>query len=166
LKEKSLHDELKQWLIDLGKSVKDKRGNPYYSETWSGDSKSVDLRVGRKHDTDRPDVIWKYKGEKGIFQIAFQETWREIAGEICLASMVEDCSKIFIITYVPRDVPPEAEPLYKNRWTNFVSMVGEKVGLKYGATLIFISYNQYEHKEIEAVKSLILARLKDDDWVW
>jgi hypothetical protein len=127
---KSLHDELKQWLIELGKTVKDKRENPYYSETWTGDSKSVDLRVGRKHDTDRPDVIWKSKGDKCIFQIAFQESWREIAGEICLASMVEDCSKVFIITYVEGDVHPEVESAWRNRWANFVSMVGEYVGLK------------------------------------
>jgi len=160
------HDEIKQWLIDLGKSVKDKKGNPYYSEVWSGDSKSLDIRIRKKHAEYNPDVIWKHRGEKCIFEIAFTEDWRAIAGEICLASMVEDCTKIFIITYVPGSLVSGSEDIYESRWGNFISMVGEKVDLRYGADAIFIPFDLYDGNKIDEIKMLILTRLKDRNWVW
>jgi len=138
------HNELKQWLIDLGKSVKDKRGNPYYTDVWSGDSQSLDIRVGSKHAECNPDVIWKYRSGKCIFEIAFTEDWRAIAGEICLAGMVEDCTKIFIITYTPGDLVSGAEDIYRNRYEDFVSIVGGKVGFEYGASVLFISFDVYD----------------------
>ena len=156
----SLHEELKKWLIDLGKNVKYKRGKPYYS-AWSGDSKPLDIRIGKKHDTYQPDVVWKHRNEICVFEIAFTEAWREIAGEICLASMVEDCVKIFIITYLPEG----DASIYEHRWKEFVSMVGEKVRLKYGAEVVFIPYNLYAENKIDDIKQLVLARLKERNWV-
>lgn len=156
----SLHEELKNWLIDLGRNMKDKRGKSYYL-TWSGDSKPLVIRLGKKHDAYQPDVVWKHRDEICAFEIAFTETWREIAGEICLASMVEDCVKIFIITY-----PPEGDAsIYEYRWKNFVSMVGKKVGLKYGADVVFIPYDSYKENKIDKIKQLVLDKLKERNWV-
>jgi hypothetical protein len=160
------HDELKQWLIDLGKGVMDKKDNQYYSEVWSGDSKSLDIRIRKKHTEYNPDVIWKYRGGKCIFEIAFTEDWRAIAGEICLASMVEDCTKVYILTYIPRGLVSGGDSNYENRWTNFVSMVGEKVGLKWGASALFIPFDVYDKNKINEAKTLILSKLKEDGWVW
>lgn len=162
MSEKSLHEQLKNWLINLGKSMKTKRGKPYYSKVWSGDSESVVIRFGQRHDVCQPDVVWKHRNEKCIFEIAFTEEWREIAGEIALASMVEDCVKVFIITYLPEG----ATSIYEHRWKQFVRMVGEKVGLKYGAQLVFIPYNLYTENKIGEIKILMLATLKDRNWVW
>lgn len=156
----SLHEELKNWLIDLGRNVKDKRGKPYYS-TWTGDSKQLVVRMGKKHDTYQPDVVWKHRDEICVFEIAFTETWREVAGEVCLASMVEDCVKIFVITYLPEG----DASIYEHRWKEFVSMVGEKVGLKYSAEALFIPYDFHEENKIDEVKQLVLARLKERNWV-
>ena len=159
--DKSLHEQLKYWLISLGKSLKNKRGKPYY-KAWSGDSKSLIIRFGKRHDSYYPDVAWKHRDEICAFEIAFTEGWREIAGEICLASMVEDCVKIFITTYLPEG----DASFYERRWKEYVSMIGEKVGLKYGAEVLFIPYDIYKENKIDDIKKVILARLEDRKWVW
>lgn len=47
----------------------------------------------------------------------------------------------------------------------YVSMIGEKVGLKYGAEAVFIPYNLYEENKVDEIKQLLLARLKERNWV-
>ena len=90
LSEPSLHDGLKYWLIELGKSLG-------YAKSYSGDSKPLVIQEGKWHDIYQADVIWAYKGGICVFVIALNEDWRAIVGEICLASMVEDCTKIFVV---------------------------------------------------------------------
>jgi len=147
----SLHEELKSWLIEIGKSSD-------YLKSYSGDSKWLNIQFGKWQDVYQPDVIWKYRGGICVFEIAFTEGWREVAGEICLASMVEDCTQIFIISQSSEN--PEATEIYENRWKKYVSMIGKKVGLKYGAELTFILYTIWKEERVEEIKKVILNRLK------
>jgi len=152
-----LHEQLKNWLIDLGKSVKDKRGADYYSKVWTGDSESLTIQLGNWRDSYSPDVVWKRKDQKCVFEISFTEDWRAVAGEIFLASMVEYCVKVFVIDSLPEG----KEPTYENRWKKYVSMLGEKAGLRFGAELILFP----ENNKIDEIKRLIRERLTPN-WVW
>jgi len=159
---KRLHAQLKNWLIDLGRSIKDKRGADYYSKVWTGDSESLTIRLGERQDSYSPDVIWKRRDQKCIFEISFTEGWRAVAGEIFLASMVEDCVKVFVID----TFSDEEGSSYENRWQNYVSMLGRKAGLRYGAELILFPYELYEESKIDEIRRLIQERLKERNWIF
>lgn len=62
-----LHDQLKEWLVTLGKE------NGY--ESWTPDERNnYEFSKIRNAKVDYiPDVVWKKKGEKVIFEIAFTE---------------------------------------------------------------------------------------------
>ena len=92
----SLHDSLKQWLVELGERAEDAKGNAKY-EAYSGDSEPIDIRYGKKHIEYNPDVVWNNKGKLYIMEVAFSENWRSIVGEIALASMIKH-SKLLLIT--------------------------------------------------------------------
>lgn len=155
MSEKSLHDTLKYWLIKLGNSLG-------YEKSYSGDSKPLIVQVGKRHDAYQPDVIWRYRGGICVFEIAFTEDWRAVVGEICLASMVENCTKIFIVC--PSSQYLEASEAYEYRMGTYYSMIGEKVGLKYGAKAIFIPFDAWEKDRIEDIKGLILKQLERLEW--
>jgi len=151
-----IHEELKNWLVDIG----NKSG---YLKSHSGDSKPLPIQYGKWHDSHQFDVVWKYRGGICTFEIAFNEVPRMWAEEICLASMIEDCTQIFIIAPSIKGV--DASKNYEYRWGNYVSMIGKKVGLKYGAELIFIPYEAWEMGKIEEMKKIILGRLKKLEWI-
>ena len=160
---KRLHEQLKNWLIALGSSIKDKRGADYYSKVWTGDSEALIIPLGGNYSYSySPDVIWKRRDQKCIFETAFTEDWRAVAGEICLASMVDDCVRVFIID----SFSEKERSSYENIWKNYVSMVGKKTGLKYGAELISFPSELYENGKIVEIKKLIQERLKDRSWVF
>lgn len=154
LSEASLHDRLKYWLIELGNSLG--------YESYSGDSEPLTVQLGKWHDSYQPDVVWRYRGEICVFEIVFTEKWRAVVGEICLASMVEDCIKIFIVH--PSSKYPAASEAYEYRRGTYYSMIGKKVGLKHGAKAIFFPYDALEKKRIEEIKSLVLKQLERLEW--
>ncbi len=82
------HSIFKEYLIEVGKSVKDARGNPYY-EVYSGDSEPLDIRHKKKHFEYQPDVVWKRKGKLYLIEIAFNEDWRSIVGELTLVYLTK-----------------------------------------------------------------------------
>lgn len=155
--EPSLHGKLKYWLIELGNTMG-------YAKSYSGDSKPLIIQVGKWHETYQPDVIWRYRGGICVFEIAFTEDWpRAVVGEICLVSMVEDCTKIFIVSQSSEY--SEVSEIYEKRWGTYVSMIGKKVGLKYGAEAIFVPHNAWKEERIEDIKNLICKRLKRHEWL-
>ena len=88
-----VHDDIKNWLIELG------RANGY--DAWTPDeNNNVEFSKIRKFKIDyRPDVVWRSKLTKGkaFFELAFQEDLRQVIGEVFLASLVDGYVKVFII---------------------------------------------------------------------
>jgi hypothetical protein len=143
----SLHNSLKQWLVELGKQAKDSRGNPKY-EAYSGDSQAVDIRYGKKHVEYNPDVVWNRKGKLHIIDLAFSDNWRSIVGEIALVSMIKN-SKLFVIT---QGFPNEFID-------NLVPMFGKKLDVHW------MYYNYEELDDLETMKKDIRKWLKDAHWL-
>lgn len=109
-----VHEKLKYFLIELGES----KGYKSYS----GDSQPLDIRLKQKHIEYQPDVVWKTKrGKRFVFEIAFTEDWRAVAGEFVLSSLAE-CSKFLVFRYVnDKDkIDSEIEKLY-----DLLSILGE-----------------------------------------
>lgn len=142
-----LHDRLKQWLVELGKQIKDGRGNPQY-ESYSGDSQPIDIRVGMKHVEYQPDVVWNRKGKLYIMELAFSENWRSIVGEIALASMKKHC-KVLLITQG-----------FENEFIdNLVPLFGKKLGVHW------TYYNFEELSDYSSMKRDIRKFLKELHWI-
>jgi len=87
LKEKRLHDDLKSFLVEVGKR------EGYTS--FSGDSECLDIRLKKRHTEYKPDVIWKSKTSCQVFEFAFTEDWRAIVGEFTLAWLA-GCSSLTV----------------------------------------------------------------------
>jgi hypothetical protein len=143
----SLHDSLKQWLVELGKQTKDANGNPRY-EAYSGDSQPIDVRYGKKHVEYNPDVVWNRRGRLYIIELAFSENWRSIVGEIALASVIKDC-KLFLIT----------QGFPNGFMENLVPMFGKKLGVHW------MYYNYEELSDLDSMKKDIWKWLKEKRWV-
>lgn len=143
----SLHDSLKQWLVDLGNQIKDSRGNPKY-EAYSGDSQPIDIRYGKKHIEYSPDVVWNRKGQQYFIELAFSENWRSVVGEIALASMVKNC-KLLLITQG-----------FTNEYVdNLVPMFGKKLDVNW------MYYNFEELGDLDSMKKDIRKWLKESHWL-
>jgi len=142
-----LHDSLKKWLVELGKSVKDSKGNPKYS-AYSGDSQPVDIRFGMKHIEYQPDVVWNRKGRLHIFELAFSENWRSIVGEIALASMIKNCT-LFLITSGFED----------DFIDNLVRLFGKKLRVHW------IYYNYEKLADLKSIKEDFRRWLKKRRWI-
>jgi hypothetical protein len=85
------HTSVKEVLMELGDETE------YYTVK-SGDSEPLDIRLGKRHITYRPDVYFiTSQGKILIFEIAFTEDERAIVGEDCLASLVPNAVKFFIL---------------------------------------------------------------------
>ena len=132
----SLHNSLKQWLVELGKRIKDANGKPKY-EAYSGDSRPIDVRYGKKHVEYLADVVWNRRGRLYIIELAFSENWRCIVGEIALASMIKDC-RFFLIT---QGLPNE----FIN---NLVPMFGKKLRVHW------MYYNYEEVSDLDSMKKI------------
>ena len=125
MREKRLHDKLKTFLIAVGA----KEGY----KSFSGDSECLDIRLKRKHIEYQPDVIWKNRTSCHIFEFAFTEDWRAIAGEFTLAWLA-GCSSFTIFRLAegiegPGGVAfPETERRF---FRNLLGVLGEKLGIKW-----------------------------------
>lgn len=148
----SLHEPLKNWLIEMGKTKKDGKDNSYYSEVYSGDSQPLDIRRGKKHFTYQPDVIYVRKGRTRILEIAQTENWRAWVGELALAKGVQGFWGICLILF------EEDEEFVGN-----VFHVMEKV-----LDLDWWGYVVLEDEEtidFEKAKKRLTKELKDWDWL-
>jgi hypothetical protein len=146
----SPHDELKRWLLELGKKVTDAKGKPYY-EVYSGDSQLVHIGLGKKHVPYQPDVVWDRNGKLWLIEIAFNEDWRSIVGELALTSAVKNPSGIFIITYGwDEDFIPNLLPLF-----------GDKFNIEWA----YESFSDEEYSDLETMKKLIKKDLEKWEWI-
>lgn len=93
----TFHDDLKNLLVEIGKSAVDSKGKPYFDRSYSGDSEPIDVRRGMKSVEYPPDVIWKKTGRLFMIEVALNENWRSIVGEFALAKIV-NCWGILFIT--------------------------------------------------------------------
>lgn len=147
----SVHEVLKAYLLDLGKEVKDARGNPYY-EVYSGDSEPIDIRFRRRHIEYLPDVVWERRGKPFLIEIALTEDWRSIVGELTLAHLTKNCSGILIIS----------ANWDSNYLGNLVSLIGDKLGIIW----YWINLERKELDDIEKAKKIIRSFLKKWKWIW
>ena len=141
---KRVHDELKQWLLDLGK----KSG---YDHTYSGDSEPIDIRIKKKHVEYNPDVVWNHKGNLYIIEIAFSEDWRAIAGEFLLVSMIRNCKGFLIIT--------EGDPDFTN---DLFHLMDKQLDLPYW---ISYTFEPKDLKNVDNVKRKIKSWLTKNSWI-
>jgi len=142
----SIHEILKAYLLDLGKEVKDSRSKPYY-EAYSGDSQPIDIRSGRRHIEYSPDVIWERRGKLFIIEIALNEEWRSIVGELTLAHLTKNSNGFLVITA---------------NWDSdylgyLVSLVSEKLGRKWCG---WINLEQEKLDDPEKAKLSIKSHIK------
>ena len=127
LRERRLHDELKVFLVEVGK----KEG--YTS--FSGDSECLDIRLKKRHSEYKPDVIWKSKTSCQVFEFAFTEDWRAIAGEFTSAWLA-GCSSftVFRLAYAKEYgseapkliVMPDDKETRDNFFRNLLGVLGER----------------------------------------
>jgi hypothetical protein len=100
MRKKQFHEELKSFLIDLGK----KEG----FKSYSGDSECLDVRIKRKRIEYKPDVIWSTGKSSYVFELAFTEDWRAIIGEFALA-WLKGCSRFFVFRLVDNEEQQDSE---------------------------------------------------------
>ncbi len=146
-----LHEELKQWLISLG-NAQVWKGKQYY-RCYSGDEEPLDIRVRRRQIAYNPDVIWVHRSDLLLFELAFQEDWRAIAGEVSLAGLYGKVARMYIVTnYEDQKV------------TNLVSMLGNKYRkegrMKWGASHVLIE------PRLAQAKRTIKTHLKRGPYIW
>jgi len=148
-----IHELLKTFLIDLGKSVKDSRNNPYYDNVYSGDSEPVDIRLGKRHLEDKPDVGWERRGKPFLIEITMTQEWRTIVGQITLASMVKNIGGIFILT---------------SGWTtDYINTVVSLICGKLGVTQWFmLNLSKEDMEDIDKAKKTIISYLRKYNWVF
>lgn len=143
-KKKSVHDELKQWLLDLGA----KSG---YDEAYSGDSEPIDIRIGEKHVEYHPDVVWNYRGGLHIIELAFSDDWRAIAGELLLASIAKNCKWFCVITVGDYDF-----------WNALFKIIEKKLDFHKWSSYTF---EDSDLTDVEKMKKEIKAHLKTMQWL-
>jgi len=139
------HNTLKEYLLELGRNVKDSKGKPYY-RVYSGDSEPIDIRRGKKHIEYAPDVIWERKGRPLIIEIALNEDWRSIVGELTLASLAKGCYAILVIT-------TNWDEEYLD---SLMSIIGDKLGIYW----YYIILNEKDLRNLEETKKMIKSFMK------
>ena len=142
-KKKKVHDELKQWLLELGEK--------YGYDVYSGDSEPIDIRIKKKHIEYKPDVVWVWKGGLYIIEIAFSEDWRAIVGEFLLVSMIKNCKEFFMITV--------GDPSFSG---DLFRIIQKKLDFNR-----WISYT-FEYSDLndaEKIKREVKSYLKESEWI-
>ena len=141
---------MKKFLIELGKSARDSKGNPYY-EVYSGDSEPLDIRLKKRRFEYPADVIWKRRGKYVIIELAFNEDWRSIVGEITLAYLTRDCSRFILVT----------SGWDSDLLSNIIGLVGDALGQEWS----WINLNPSDLDDIEKAKKAIKSALKKWNWI-
>lgn len=145
-----LHESIKFWLMELGASQKDKHKK--YYRCYSGDGEPVIAQLKRRQIAYHPDVVWEHPGQSVVFELAFTEDWRAIAGEVLLAALSRKAAKVFIITnYEDPAVSSMVSILYD--WTK------EQDLLKWGCEHIVVT-------GIEDAKRKLRRLLRDRGYIW
>ena len=126
-------------------------GRPHY-KSYSGDQQPFDIRIRKNRIDFQPDVIWERGGETCVFELAFEEDWRAIVGEITLAGLSGKIDKIFIIT--------DYEDLKISRVVKMLDNEYKKLKwLKHGADHIVVAGNITDAKR--AIKKVLVKK----EWI-
>ena len=148
----SLHEPLKNWIIELAKSKVDGNGKSYYDNVYTADSQPLDIRRGKKHFTYQPDVVLDRKGRTRVLEIAQTEKWRSWVGELALAKSVSGFWGICLILFEEDD-----------EFVGSIFHVMEKVlDLDWWGYLIL---EGKETNDLKAAQKKISSSLKEWDWL-
>jgi len=104
-----LHDQLKNWLLEVGEHSVDRKGKLYYTRTYSGDSEPLDIRKGKKHVEYRPDVIFERGKSRFIIEIAQNDPWLAWVGEVFMAKLATGFWGVCLVLF------DEGRELVRNR---------------------------------------------------
>jgi len=154
---KRMHNKIRDWLITLGKD--------HGYKAWTTDRKSnIEVSKIRNAMVEyRPDVVWKYERtrEKVFFELAFEEDYRAVVGEMFLASQVESFSKMYFIR------PTEHRSFWKNteKFLRFAFRREESiVKTHHRPTFIIFDRSLLENSKEDEMKEKIFNRLRKDGW--
>ena len=154
----SMHDRIRDWLVVLGEK------NGY--EAWTPDKKNeVEVSKIRNVKVDyRPDVVWRSKRtrEKVFFELVFQEDFRQVIGEMFLASQTENIRKMYFIR------PTEDEPFWKNieNYLRFAFRREEGiVKTHHRPSFIIFDRSLEKNSKEDEIKEKIASVLKKDNWI-
>lgn len=155
----SLHTSLKKWLIELGENYTYNKKR-YYQRCYSGDSEPIDVRKGKRHIEYQPDVIFERNGRLSVIELAFEEDWRAIAGEICLCSLSGRVDSLLIIRF--QGINPDPDYIKVKRLVSILNEIYWQSGVvKHGVGSIFLP----EGVTLQKGKTIILGQLKRLDWI-
>lgn len=155
----TVHDTLRDWLVTLGTE----KG----LDAWTPDVRNnVEFSKIRNAKIDyRPDVVWKNRrtGKKIIFELAFQEDYRTVIGEVLIASQVESFTKIYIIR-------PTTDENYWKNIESFLRLAFKEDGILknyYARRPRFIIFERKleKNRKLEEIKEKIVETLKDENWL-
>ena len=154
---KSVHNEIRDWLVELGKN------NGY--DAWTTDKKdNVEIsKIRNVMIHYRPDVVWKHRRtrEKVFFELIFQEDFRQVVGEMFLASQVENFSKMYFIR-------PTSDPeFWKNieRFLRFAFKRNEGIVKTHHRPSFIVFDRKLLTTSKDEIKKRIVERLKEDYWM-
>lgn len=150
LKKKQFHEELKNFLIELG----EKEGY----NSFSGDSECLDVRIKKKRIEYKPDVIWNTGKSCYVFEFAFAEDWRAVIGEFAL-TWLRECSRFFVFRLVKNEEEQDAEYDLLN---NLFGILGKEFGK---IRWFFWVFTKRDEKEIEKAKKKIRKQLKKWEFI-
>lgn len=150
MSQKSFHDKLKSFLIELG----EKEGYKSYS----GDSEPLDIRLKQKRIEYKPDVIWKRREKYYIFEIAFTEDKRAIIGEFILTALKEG-SRFFVFRFVKTEEKVDSEYDFMN---NLLSILGKQVE---ETAWYYWVFTKEDAKNIEKTKAKIKKSLREWNFI-
>lgn len=145
LKKKQFHEELKNFLIELG----EKEGY----KSFSGDSECLDVRIKKKRIEYKPDVIWQTGKSCYVFEFAFTEDWRAVIGEFALASF-KNCSRFFVFRLVRTEEEQDSEYDLLN---NLFGILGKKFE---NTKWYFWIFTKESERNFEKTKKEIKKELK------
>lgn len=151
MRKKKLHEELKNFLVELGK----KKGY----RSFSGDSECLDIRIKKKRIEYKPDVIWKTNNSYYIFEFAFTEDWRAVIGEFILAWLKEDCSKFFVFRFVKSQEELDSEYYLLNNLFVILGKTFKKIGWN------FYILTKEDEKNFEKTKKKIRKELRECNYI-
>ena len=153
-----MHYKLKNWLITLGKE------QGYVARTPDRKSNIEVSKIRNAIVEYRPDVVWKNKRtrEKVFFELIFEEDYRQVMGEMLLASQVEGFGKMFFIR-------PAEDKAYWKAIEKFLRFAFRRedgiVKTHHRPTFIIFDRNLVENNKSEEIKEKIVNRLRKDQWI-
>lgn len=142
-------------LLELGREQTEK-GKAFY-DVYSGDEQHVPVVIGKRTIFYHPDVVWKSKSYKLIFEVALNEDDRQLVGEVVLSTLAE-VDKLFIVTDAGKEEMEKKSNMIHEKLREYNNKF-----LRWGVTIIHIPKGMRTDREI---KKLRVKELKERDYLW